>query len=798
MSEQEYKSILRGRMMDDDFIEDDDGSGYVDDGRNEWERSDQEQGDSDDSESAADYFERTGRKKKSSKKSKNSKDSPSLVKAFAKQPAARATGGITAAASARKAAQEKSTAAMEAYRPKVNREKEEDFMKRLMGGLTGASPPGPSHTSPMPHTPSPAPSALRGYPGRASGYGISNGNSHNTSSTPSWSSSRKRPYAATATAFSSAPSVTYRADYPSSPSDDHSAPSSDLPDLSSDGPDGHVHISGSDTPPWKSKGTGSDSGGEFGADLDINASNKRVRSTKAVVNRIGSLGLESKQPQGNGTRPRALRTQTGGPSDEDEDDDDEDVDEFAIQAAPARVAASAAQSKRRMNVSAEVAKPSPPTPRHDQVEQAATAAEEKTPTSNKGHAAWQSISATLKTVDSGIATASPSTPSEATNTSSPANKVEALNDDRTLPFYWVDHLELEAGVILLIGKVKDRTSGKYVSACLRVQGIERCVFLLMRSKKLENGHETDIEPSEDDIYDEFDELREKHGIKNFLAKTVTRSYAFELPGVPASGQYLKVKYGFDEPALPATFSGKTFSHAFGTQTSAMELFLIKRKIMGPCWLKVDSADLLDVNGGHKPLSWCKVEYSIDDPKFLSPYSDAVTAASGGEAAATAGAEDDNAAVPKEVPPLTIASLAMRTVHNHQANKREIVAISLRTWSDAQLEDIKNPEERPSSAWTSVRPLAGQWPTGFEAEVRKQGGKIKAIKWERALLNGLLAQFQLLDPDIVLTHDFAGSDLDVLLARMRELRVDHWSRIGRFRRAAWPKLRTGWNVSSTLR
>jgi DNA polymerase alpha subunit A len=33
----------------------------------------------------------------------------------------------------------------------------------------------------------------------------------------------------------------------------------------------------------------------------------------------------------------------------------------------------------------------------------------------------------------------------------------------------------------------------------------------------------------------------------------------------------------------------------------------------------------------------------------------------------------------------------------------------------------------------------------------------------------------------------GVSLDVLLHRMRDLKVDHWSRIGRFRRSRWPSI-----------
>lgn len=752
MTENEYKSILRGRMMDDDFIEDDDGTGaYVDDGRNEWERSGGEESD-EESETEEDYYERTGRRKpkRKGKKASGSKSSKSesLVNAFARAPAAPRSGGISASSSARKAAEERSRAAMEAYRPKVNTEKEEDFMARLMGGL-GADT---SSASASASAASPAPTPARGYPGRPSNYNVLSGSPASVS--------RKRPYSSTIGLGSAGPSVTYRSSkrqVPSSPSAEGSAPSSDLPEPSSDGPDAPVHISGSDDVDWGLHGA--DDSSEL-SPADVTATTIGGRS--GVVGKIGSLGLDSKrkqQTQGDGTRPRALRMQTGGPSDDDDGSDGDD--EVAVQSI-SRGAAAAAAKQRRMNVSAEAtAVPQVATVKEEPVDEAAAPAQQQ-----PSRTAWQAINDSLKTVDNATTSAPASTSSSTVN---------ALNDDGSLPFYWMDHLELEAGIILLIGKVKDRTTGKYVSACVRVEGVERSVFLLKRDRKIDDeGNVTDIEPTEDDIYDEFDEVRGKLGIKNFLGKTVTRSYAFELPGVPASGTYLKVKYGFDEPALPSDLQGKTFSHAFGTQTNAMELFLIKRKIMGPCWLKIESADALSTD---KPLTWCKAEFSVDDAKFVSPATQDANEAGGG-------ASD---------PPLTITSLSMRTVHNHAANKREIVAVSLRTWSDAQLEDVRNPEDRPSSLWTAVRPLAGQWPVGFEAEVRKQGGRVKAIKWERALLNGLLAQFQLLDPDIVLTHDFSANDLDVLLSRMKELRVDHWSRLGRFRRPGWPKLRNGWNL-----
>lgn len=64
------------------------------------------------------------------------------------------------------------------------------------------------------------------------------------------------------------------------------------------------------------------------------------------------------------------------------------------------------------------------------------------------------------------------------------------------------------------------------------------------------------------------------------------------------------------------------------------------------------------------ISWCKLEVTVDDPKTVNPFAD----------------NDEEA--PKEVPPLTITSVSVREIVNHKENKREIVAITLRTWKDS--------------------------------------------------------------------------------------------------------------------
>ena len=45
----------------------------------------------------------------------------------------------------------------------------------------------------------------------------------------------------------------------------------------------------------------------------------------------------------------------------------------------------------------------------------------------------------------------------------------------------------------------------------------------------------------------------------------------------------------------------------------------------------------------------------------------------------------------------------------------------------------------------------------------------------------------IDPDVVAAHNFIGFDLDVLLHRMKDLKVRHWSKLGRLRRSQYGPL-----------
>ncbi|OCF33996.1 DNA polymerase alpha subunit A [Kwoniella heveanensis BCC8398] len=344
-----------------------------------------------------------------------------------------------------------------------------------------------------------------------------------------------------------------------------------------------------------------------------------------------------------------------------------------------------------------------------------------------------------------------------------------LEEDGSLRMYWLDHLEQD-GVVLLIGKVLDRQTGKYVSCCLSINGIERNLFVKPRAKRFIRGQETDEDVSRTDVFSEFDQIRRKAGIEEWAAKYVQRKYAFEDKGVEkGESEWFKVAYGFDQPEIPMDTTGQTFSHVFGTNTTPFELLVIKRKIMGPCWLKIDGATL-----STKSASWCKIEFTVSDPKNVNPFS-----------------ETDSAA-PKETPPLTIMSISLRTIVNHRENKTELLCATTRTWEGYNIEDPTAPDQLRSSLSTIIRPIE-KFPPGLESRGKSDRSPFQTVKAERALLNSLLATIQRHDPDVLVGHNFLGNTFEALLYRMKELKADHWSRIGRFRRKGFNISKAGSNV-----
>ena len=155
------------------------------------------------------------------------------------------------------------------------------------------------------------------------------------------------------------------------------------------------------------------------------------------------------------------------------------------------------------------------------------------------------------------------------------------------------------GSLFLFGKVKV-DGGGFASCCSSLKGFERNIYVLPRKRMLVDGIEIGDEVSFAEVFKEVQQLCRAHKVTKFACKRVERSYAFEDASVPSSTSYLKVVYSAEFPPLPFDASGVTYSKVFGSQTSCLERLLLKRRIMGPCWLH-----LSDVIPATTQSSWCK-------------------------------------------------------------------------------------------------------------------------------------------------------------------------------------------------
>lgn len=237
-------------------------------------------------------------------------------------------------------------------------------------------------------------------------------------------------------------------------------------------------------------------------------------------------------------------------------------------------------------------------------------------------------------------------------------------------------------------------------------------------------------------------------------------------------------------------SGEYFSCVFGAQQSYLEHLLIELKLKGPCWLQVQnakrrgSADDMGFSGG-AAVSWCKLEYVIDNYRTISLYRDNCTI------------EDPKVTLPP-TPPMTILTLMTKTMLNTKTQEHEIVTACGLCSHKFYMEKAT----MPSTVKTSVqkplyetyfcaltKPAAGSFPYDLQNTLKslQEKFRIELCGSERALLAYLLCKIYSLDVDIIIGHDLFGFNLDILLNRCVVKKVPHWSRFGRLKRSVMPSM-----------
>eukprot|EP00049_Salpingoeca_infusionum_P006656 m.109809 g.109809 ORF g.109809 m.109809 type:complete len:1528 (-) comp13382_c3_seq1:218-4801(-) len=348
--------------------------------------------------------------------------------------------------------------------------------------------------------------------------------------------------------------------------------------------------------------------------------------------------------------------------------------------------------------------------------------------------------------------------------------------EKVLHFYWLDAYETtighKSGTVFLFGKVWVEEASSFVSCCLTVNNLERNVFVVPRERKVdEHGNDTAEEVDNAQVFEEVSDVLFKHGIPKFDTKPVTRNYAFECHDVPHEMEVLKIKYSASLPRLPNDMAGKTFSHIFGTNISPLERFLMKRDLMGPCWLKIKNA-----KQSMQPLSWCKLEAEIDNPKFVT-----------------------KVASPPPSPPVTVLSLSLQTIINRKTNQAEIVAATGLVCTNTRIDG--KTDEPSYTHFSAIRKLQDTpFPFDLNPLLKQKKRSISLLGSERALLSFFMAKLYKVDPDFIVGHNLFGYNLDVFAHRLKHHNIPNWSRMGRLKRTRFPFLQShvGQNQNSLTR
>ena len=350
-------------------------------------------------------------------------------------------------------------------------------------------------------------------------------------------------------------------------------------------------------------------------------------------------------------------------------------------------------------------------------------------------------------------------------------------DETFVDMFWMDAVE-RRGDIFVYGKVASPTEpDKFVSCCVIVKGNMRNLFVLPR--KDENGDYVDMTK----VHQELKGILQPSCIPKVIGaswagKVVERRYAFDDTQVPREKtNYLKVVYDakYPSPSEEVCFSGGEHIHKIlNGRASILETFILKRKLMGPCWLRLKAPQ----PSSRGAMSWCALEVELDSPKQIHRL-DLVVAPG---------------TAPRPAPSVVSVTLKLKTVVNSKTHKNEIVSVSAVCHKNVQLDTSTDQSSRYMTQLSLIRPIhpegsndqgMAKFPRDFDAEVMTKMQHLKKMPDERTLLSMLVNQIGIWDPDVIVGHNAWGHDIQVLLGRCVEHKIKFWSKIGRNRKIEMP-------------
>ena len=175
---------------------------------------------------------------------------------------------------------------------------------------------------------------------------------------------------------------------------------------------------------------------------------------------------------------------------------------------------------------------------------------------------------------------------------------------------------------------------------------------------------------------------------SWAGKVVEREYAFEDPDVPREKtQYLKVVYDAKYPAPEeevCSRGGEFFQKILNSKAPVLETFILKRKLMGPCWIRISDPQ------PHKRgvVSWCPLEVQADSPKQISRLDLVVPPGTS----------------PRPSPPVVTVTLKLKTIVNPTTQKSEVVSVTALCHKKVFLDSATDQSRGHMTQVSLIRPI----------------------------------------------------------------------------------------------
>lgn len=320
--------------------------------------------------------------------------------------------------------------------------------------------------------------------------------------------------------------------------------------------------------------------------------------------------------------------------------------------------------------------------------------------------------------------------------------------------YWYDCVEDQMkspGTVYIFGRVFLKAVKRYVSCCTIVKNIKKTCYLLI---------------SPDATYEEamleFTNVTAKqHKFRNFTCQKVTKKYAFSSDiNVPLEADYVQIDYPANQSSLPTNLKGETFKAVFNMNQSPMEKLILDLRLRGPCWLRLMDPVKPGVN-----ITWTKIELILDSPDKLLVETEKL-----------------------DVPYFCAFSLSLLTFSNPINHNNEILAIAGMVNTTFKLEDCLKRNNKASGHFCIMtKPHQNHKQIRLPYDYQKGLAKytktrFQLVETERDLLEAFMKRFMDLDPDIVVGHNLLNFDYETLVMRMRFLKMNTWSKLGRLKRS----------------